>query len=51
VQFVDQALDQLGLEVALAVAETADLIRGYEEIKLSAVSRFRERCRDLLIRS
>jgi indolepyruvate ferredoxin oxidoreductase len=45
---VHRALDERGVETAVAVAETADLIRGYEEIKLSAVARFRERCRELL---
>jgi indolepyruvate ferredoxin oxidoreductase len=37
-----------GRETALAVAELADIVRGYEDIKLANVERFRARAAELL---
>jgi indolepyruvate ferredoxin oxidoreductase len=47
---VSAALDRLTpatLDTVVAIAETPDLIRGYEEIKLAGVGRFRERTAEL----
>jgi indolepyruvate ferredoxin oxidoreductase len=49
--FVDRALESLSVDtlaVALEVAELPDLIRGYEQIKLDGVERFRARAVELL---
>jgi indolepyruvate ferredoxin oxidoreductase len=37
-----------GPETALAVAELPDMVRGYEDIKLANVERFRARAAELL---
>jgi indolepyruvate ferredoxin oxidoreductase len=47
---VDAGLDRLTLATAdtvLEIARLPDLVRGYEEIKLAGVERFRERAREL----
>jgi indolepyruvate ferredoxin oxidoreductase len=49
--FVDRALAHLDEKTAEAVTELAalpDTVRGYEDIKLAAVARFRERAAQLL---
>ncbi len=48
---VRTAVEHLGpdtLDVVLEVVELAELVRGYEDVKLRAVERFRERCEELL---
>jgi indolepyruvate ferredoxin oxidoreductase len=50
---VETALRRLGPDThatAVALAETADLVRGYEEVKLAGVARFREAARELVAR-
>jgi indolepyruvate ferredoxin oxidoreductase len=42
------ALDRATLDTAREVADSADLIRGYEHVKLAGVERFRARTRELL---
>ncbi|MGE3289315.1 MAG: indolepyruvate ferredoxin oxidoreductase family protein, partial [Pseudonocardia sp.] len=37
-------------DVAVAAAEAADLVRGYEDVKLAGIERFRERLRELGVR-
>jgi len=38
------------LELAVEIAELPDLVRGYEQIKLAGVERFRARAADLRVR-
>jgi hypothetical protein len=50
---VAQALAELSPQTAgavVAVAELADMVRGYEGIKLRNIAAFRERARELLAR-
>jgi indolepyruvate ferredoxin oxidoreductase len=50
---VEQALAKLSpatLEQAIEIAELPDLVRGYEEIKLAGVERFRARGAELSAR-
>jgi indolepyruvate ferredoxin oxidoreductase len=47
-ELVGAALERRTLEPALAVAGAADLVRGYEQIKLAAVERFRAQTREAL---
>jgi indolepyruvate ferredoxin oxidoreductase len=41
------SLSAAGYERAVAVAEAADLVRGYEDVKLAAVQRYRKRRKEL----
>ena len=47
VQAVLPILDQATLETAVALADLPDMIRGYEEIKLASVERYRTRLSEL----